>query len=56
MQRRNFLLAAAGLLTLTLSAHAADKPIKVVSDGKFLGVVGRSEILAVIGRVDEGGA
>jgi glycine betaine/proline transport system ATP-binding protein len=35
---------------------AADKPIKVVSDGKLLGVVGRSEILAVIGQVDEGGA
>ena len=35
---------------------AAEKPIKVVSDGKLLGVVGRSEILAVIGKVDEGGA
>jgi len=35
---------------------AADKPIKVVEDGKLLGVVGRSEILAVIGQVDEGGA
>ena len=35
---------------------AADKPIKVVSDGKLLGMVGRSEILAVIGQVDEGGA
>ena len=35
---------------------AADKPIKVVSDGKLLGMVGRSEILAVIGKVDEGGA
>ena len=34
---------------------AADKPIKVVSDGKLLGIVGRSEILAVIGKVDEGG-
>ena len=34
---------------------AADKPIKVVSDGKLLGMVGRSEILAVIGKVDEGG-
>jgi glycine betaine/proline transport system ATP-binding protein len=28
----------------------------VVSDGKLLGIVGRSEILAVIGKVDEGGA
>jgi glycine betaine/proline transport system ATP-binding protein len=35
---------------------AADKPIKVVADGKLLGMVGRSEILAVIGQVDEGGA
>jgi glycine betaine/proline transport system ATP-binding protein len=35
---------------------AAEKPIKVVSDGKLLGIVGRSEILAVIGKVDEGGA
>ena len=35
---------------------AADKPIKVVDDGKLLGMVGRSEILAVIGKVDEGGA
>jgi glycine betaine/proline transport system ATP-binding protein len=35
---------------------AADKPIKVVSDGKLLGMVGRNEILAVIGKVDEGGA
>ena len=34
---------------------AADKPIKVVSDGKLVGMVGRSEILAVIGKVDEGG-
>ena len=33
----------------------ADKPIKVVSDGKLLGIVGREEILAVIGKVDEGG-
>ena len=35
---------------------AAHKPIKVVSDGKVLGMVGRNEILAVIGKVDEGGA
>ena len=35
---------------------AADKPIKVVADGKLLGMVGRSDILAVIGKVDEGGA
>jgi glycine betaine/proline transport system ATP-binding protein len=35
---------------------AAEKPIKVISDGKLLGMVGRSEILAVIGKVDEGGA
>jgi glycine betaine/proline transport system ATP-binding protein len=35
---------------------AADKPIRVVSDGTLVGVVGRSEILAVIGKVDEGGA
>ena len=34
----------------------SDKPIKVVSDGKLLGMVGQDEILAVIGRVDEGGA
>src|SRR5205823_6425606 len=30
MQRRHFLLAAAGLLTVTLSARAAEKPIKVL--------------------------
>jgi glycine betaine/proline transport system ATP-binding protein len=35
---------------------ASDKPIKVVSDGKLLGMVGQDEILAVIGKVDEGGA
>jgi glycine betaine/proline transport system ATP-binding protein len=35
---------------------AAHKPIKVVSDGKLVGMVGRNEILAVIGKVDEGGA
>jgi glycine betaine/proline transport system ATP-binding protein len=34
----------------------AGKPIKVVSEGKLLGLVGRTEILAVIGKVDEGGA
>jgi glycine betaine/proline transport system ATP-binding protein len=28
----------------------------VVDDGKLLGIVGRSEILTVIGKVDEGGA
>jgi glycine betaine/proline transport system ATP-binding protein len=35
---------------------SADKPIKVVSDGKLVGMVGQEEILAVIGKVDEGGA
>jgi glycine betaine/proline transport system ATP-binding protein len=35
---------------------ASDKPIKVVADGKLLGMVGQDEILAVIGKVDEGGA
>ena len=34
----------------------SDKPIKVVSGGKLLGMVGQDEILAVISRVDEGGA
>jgi glycine betaine/proline transport system ATP-binding protein len=35
----------------------SEKPIKVVSGGKLLGMVGQDEILAVIGKVDgEGGA
>jgi glycine betaine/proline transport system ATP-binding protein len=38
------------------AALRSEKPIKVTSDGKLLGMVGREEILAVIGKVDEGGA
>jgi glycine betaine/proline transport system ATP-binding protein len=34
----------------------AGKPIKMVADGKVLGMVGQHEILAVIGKIDEGSA
>ena len=34
----------------------SEKPIKVVADGKLLGMVGREEILAVVGKIDEGAA
>jgi glycine betaine/proline transport system ATP-binding protein len=39
----------------TRAVLAADKPVKVVEDGRLLGIVGDEEILAVVAG-QEGGA
>ncbi|MDT7697335.1 MAG: glycine betaine/proline transport system ATP-binding protein, partial [Pseudonocardiales bacterium] len=38
----------------TRAVLAADKPVKVVSDGNLLGVVGDEEILAVVAGTESG--
>ncbi len=37
----------------TRAVLAADRPVKVVRDGKLLGIVGHEEILSIIANVDE---